>query len=187
MIQGTFTLRDLRDANWSHLRPRRALAVVGVLLVAAFCWALWYAFFGAWSASVGWMRWVMLAAAIYLVAFFAFGIPYRVQRTYRQRKDLQRPCAFVPSDAGLGVETQDAQGPSAALCIRAFGRRAWGGNARRARRQAMERLPEVEGRKVGFPPVHVRSHVPGHSEALLLVAGGTGLVSGSRAGKSSTP
>jgi len=110
MIQGTFSPRDLKDANWSHLRPRRTLAVVGLLVVAAFCWALWFAFFGAWSADVGWLRWAMLAAGIYLIGFFAIGIPYKVRRTYRQRKDLQRPCAFLPSESGLGVETEGSRG-----------------------------------------------------------------------------
>lgn len=110
MIQGTFTERDLRDAGWTNLRPRRSLAVVGIILVALFCWVLWYAFFGSRPFEPWWMRWLMLAIAAYFVVLFAIWIPYKVRRTYRQRKDLQRPCTYLPSDSGLGAETEGAQG-----------------------------------------------------------------------------
>jgi hypothetical protein len=112
-IQGTFTERDLRNAGWTNLRPRRTFAVVGVLIVAAFCWALWLAFFGNGFDEPGWVRWAMLSVAVYSVLFFIFGIPYRVRRTYRQRKDLQRPCTYLPSEKGLGFETEGAQGTKA--------------------------------------------------------------------------
>jgi hypothetical protein len=110
MIQGTYTPQDLWAASWSHIRPRRSLAVVGVLLAGAFVWALWAAFFGRFSAEAGWTRWVMIAVGIYLVGYFGVGIPYFTRRAFRQRKDLQRPCKFTPSESGLGFETEGAQG-----------------------------------------------------------------------------
>jgi len=110
MIEGTFTERDLRAAGWTNLRPRRWLAIVGVLIVAAFCWTLWLAFFGPGFHEPIWIRWAMLAVAVYLPAYFLIGFPLRVRRTYRQRKDLQRPCKYLPSEAGLGFETEGAQG-----------------------------------------------------------------------------
>src|SRR5262249_856185 len=110
MIQGTFSPQDLISANWLHWRPRRTLAVVGILIIAAFFWSLWYAFFGAWSAELGWTRGVLLGALVYFVAFFGIALPLRIRRTYRQRKDLQRPCMFVPSESGLRVETEGVEG-----------------------------------------------------------------------------
>jgi hypothetical protein len=110
MIEGTFTERDLREAGWTNLRPRRWLGIVGMLIIAAFCWTLWLAFFGSDFHDPTWIRWVMLAVAVYLPAFFVIGFPLRVRRTYRQRKDLQRSCKYLPSDAGLGFETEGAQG-----------------------------------------------------------------------------
>jgi hypothetical protein len=110
MIQGTFSPQDLKNANWLHLRPRRALAVFGIFIVIPFLLSLWYAFFGGWSDEVWWVRWAMLGALAYLVALFGIVVPLRIGRTYRQRKDLQRPCTFVPSEAGLRVETEGSGG-----------------------------------------------------------------------------
>jgi len=110
MIQGIFTERDLRNAAWTNLRPRRSIAIVGVVLVVLFFWALWIAFFGFRRFEPDWMRWLMLGAPAYLAWTFAVWLPRKVRKTYRQRKDLQRPCIYRPSDTGLGAETEGAAG-----------------------------------------------------------------------------
>jgi hypothetical protein len=110
MIQGTFTERDLRAADWTNLRPRRSLAIVGFLLALLYCWALWFAFFGSRPFEPEWMRWVMLLVPLYFLWMFAVWLPYKVRKTYLQRKDLQRPCTYVPSADGLGAETDGASG-----------------------------------------------------------------------------
>lgn len=110
MIQGTFTERDLRNAAWTNLRPRRSIAILGAVLAVLFFWALWIAFFGSRSSEPDWMRWLMLAVPVYLTWMFAVWLPGKVRKTYRQRKDLQRPCIYIPSDTGLGAETEGAAG-----------------------------------------------------------------------------
>ena len=110
MIQGTFSPQDLKNANWLHLRPRRALAVFGIIIVIAILLSLWYTFFEGWLAEVQWVRWALLGAFAYFFALFGIVVPLKIGRTYRQRKDLQRPCTFAPSEAGLRIETEGSQG-----------------------------------------------------------------------------
>lgn len=110
MIQGTFTERDLRNAAWTNLRPRRSFAIVGGVLVVLFFWALWLAFFGSRSFEPEWMRWLMLGVPAYFAWSFAFWLPRKVRKSFRQRKDLHRPCFYFPSDTGLGAETEGAAG-----------------------------------------------------------------------------
>jgi hypothetical protein len=108
MIKGTFTPNDLASANWVHIRPRRSLAMVGLVLIALCFWALWFSFFGPMAAMSQWPGWAILAFFGYVGAWAAF-VPYKVRRTFLQRKDLQRECVFSPSEAGLGFNSLDAE------------------------------------------------------------------------------
>lgn len=109
-IAGTFTTDDVAYASWVHLRPRRSLGVLGVVVMLLALVAVYLAFFGRPPESPGWSRWILVAALSCLVLMFGFGIPYISRRTYRQRKDLQRPCSFSPSDSGLCFSTEGASG-----------------------------------------------------------------------------
>jgi hypothetical protein len=109
-ISGTYTTADLISATWIHLRPRRSLGILGVVVILLSLVAVYLAFFGQYSAHPGWSRWILVAALLYLALALGLGIPYRSHRTYQQRKDLQRPCSFSPSDSGLLFSTEGASG-----------------------------------------------------------------------------
>lgn len=110
MIQGTITERDLRNAAFTNLRPRRSFAIVGGVLVVLFFWALWIAFFGSRPLGPDWMRWLMLGVPVYFVWSFVVWLPLKMRKSYRQRKDLQKPLIYIPADASLRVETEGAAG-----------------------------------------------------------------------------
>jgi len=107
---GTYAPDDLISAVWVHLRPRRSLAILGSLLLALCLAGDAVMLFNANEFGLGWTRWAVPGALLYLALFFGIGIPYRCRRTYQQRKDLQRPCAFLAEDQGLQFSTSDASG-----------------------------------------------------------------------------
>ena len=109
MISGTFEAKDMQSANWVHLRPRRAYLITGVLLLLLFLWAIWYSFFVSAKAD-DWGGWIMLGVLAYFVLSFGVWMPLRSNRSFRQRKDLQRPVSFELTDAGLSVSTPDGHG-----------------------------------------------------------------------------
>ena len=59
MITGTFRPEDLVAASWVHARPRRRLAVVGLVLLALFFLTLGNVFFGS-RREPEWQDWLML-------------------------------------------------------------------------------------------------------------------------------
>jgi YcxB-like protein len=109
-ISGTYTANDLVSAAWVHLRPRRNLGIVGIVLVLLALLAVWLSFFGAHAESSGWAKWVLPSALLYLALAFGVGIPYKARRAYKQRKDLQRQCSFSWSNAGLYFSTEGMAG-----------------------------------------------------------------------------
>ncbi len=57
-IGGTYTANDLVSAAWVHLRPRRSLGIVGILLLVLLVLAVWLSLFGAHTESGGWAKWL---------------------------------------------------------------------------------------------------------------------------------
>lgn len=110
MIKGNFNANDLISAHWVHLRPRRSLAVVGVILFALMLWALAISLRPPVSYELGVGRWILPGSLVYGMVWFGALVPYRARRTFRQRKDLQRETAFVASEAGLAASNEYAQG-----------------------------------------------------------------------------
>jgi hypothetical protein len=110
MIKGTYTADDLVSAQWLHVRPRRSLRVVGILLAAVLCLAGVVMFIGPSGSDWPWGKWLYLASLAYFPILFAVGMPYRTRRSFRQRKDLHRECSFAASDDGLRVQSGDIQG-----------------------------------------------------------------------------
>lgn len=109
-VTGTYTASDILSATWLSLRPRRSWRVAGVVLVLILLWAAWAEFYGPRAQPDGWMRWIIPGGALYFA--FALGVllPIKSRRTYEQRKDLQRPCSFTASDAGLLFSAEGVAG-----------------------------------------------------------------------------
>lgn len=100
-VRGIFTAEDLIAANLIHMRPRKAYAVVGsILLVLAFAASV-AGFVKTSAQDEWWSKWVGPGLLTYLALLFFMWMPYRARRHFRQRKDLQRECSFIPSDEGL--------------------------------------------------------------------------------------
>lgn len=73
-----------------------------------FFWALWHDFFGSRSLEAEWVRWLMLGVPVYFFWSFAVSLPRKIRKSYRQRKDLQKPCFYTPTDTSLRAETEGA-------------------------------------------------------------------------------
>ena len=110
MIKGTYTADDLVSAQWLHVRPRRSLRVVGIVLAAVFCLAAVAMFLGPFASDLPWAKWLYLASLAYFPILFAVVIPYRTRRSFRQRKDLHRESSFCASEDGVHVQSGDIQG-----------------------------------------------------------------------------
>lgn len=100
-ITGTYTASDVMSATWLSLRPSRSWRVAGVVLIPVLLWATWMEFYGPRAEAGGWMRWIIPGAALYIAFVLGILLPRKSRRVYEQRKDLQRPCSFSASDAGL--------------------------------------------------------------------------------------
>jgi hypothetical protein len=109
MIKGIYRPNDLVSASWVNLRPRRSLAIAGLIVAVLGCLALLSVFVVPPATAPGWGRWAFLTLVVYVIASFGIGIPYRSRRSYKQRKDLQRECTFDPSESGLGFRAENVQ------------------------------------------------------------------------------
>jgi hypothetical protein len=104
-LRGTLSARDVLAAQWLHIKPRPTYTVIGVLLLIAATWALWFSF------SVRDLRengWLLVGSLVVIVAF-GLWLPYRTVRTYGQRKGMQRQLRMVPTEAGLVGENETGQ------------------------------------------------------------------------------
>lgn len=108
-ISGKLSADDYVRAQYLHIRPRLAFKVVGALLIAAFVWTVWISFTGGSSDLPSWPGFVVVAASIYLLAFFFIYIPWRSRRTYGQQKSLRRESRMKVSESGIQVENEVGQ------------------------------------------------------------------------------
>lgn len=109
IIHGTISFSDYLAAQWLHIRPRRWLAIVGVVLLVLVIWALWWTFIRSNHHRHDSGDWVFLAAIAYLM-LLPLIVWYKSRRTYRQRRDLHRPLSFSVLDAGLETQTEHSHG-----------------------------------------------------------------------------
>jgi len=110
---GTYTAEDLVWASWVHLRPRRSLAIAGLILLALALGLTSITFVNGNPHEAGWERWVVPGFLLYFALAFGVGIPYKCRRAYQQRKDLQRPCTFCAQEEGLQFSTEGISGTKA--------------------------------------------------------------------------
>jgi YcxB-like protein len=104
-LRGTLSARDVLAAQWLHIKPRPTYTVIGVILLIAALWALWFSFSLPDLRSNGWL----LVGALAVIATFGFWLPYRTVRSYRQRKGMQRQLRMVPTEPGLLGENETGQ------------------------------------------------------------------------------
>jgi hypothetical protein len=105
-MRGTLTAGDFLAAQWLHVKPRRAYAIVGIALLALAAWLIWASF------SVPRLRgnaWPLIGSLGFLCALLLWA-RHKSLRMYRQLRALQREIHFVPTDSGLFSESETGRG-----------------------------------------------------------------------------
>ena len=105
-FRGTFTASDLVAAQWLHVRPRPAYALVGIAILGTAIFATWHSFS---KPNPGSNAWLLLGSVV-LIGASALWTWHRTTRTFRQRKDLQRAIRFETTDSGLITENETGRG-----------------------------------------------------------------------------
>jgi hypothetical protein len=104
-LRGTLSAKDVLAAQWLHIKPRPTYAVIGMVLVVAAVWALWFSFSLPRLRGNGWL----LVGSLAAIAAFGCWLPYRTVRTYRQRRGMRRQLRLEPTEAGLLAENETGQ------------------------------------------------------------------------------
>lgn len=98
-IKGTILEQDYVSAQFLHLRPRRSVAILGLLLLLLMLWT----FVIAPSALV-------IGVFVYFVVFLFLYIPWRAKRNYHQYKALSETVSIDIMDEGLFFKRQNGEG-----------------------------------------------------------------------------
>jgi hypothetical protein len=109
-IEGRLTEEEHTAAQWLHLKPRPAVVVVGFALAFVTLVALGLSFFGSYSYQTQIARWALLAFLGYLIFHWAFLLPTRWKRIYRQQKSLGTPYRLEITEEGITGTTENMQG-----------------------------------------------------------------------------
>ena len=99
-------VEDLMAAHWVHVRPRRSLAVVGILLLGLVVFAMADSFFGRRQSWTDPMNWILPGILAYLAFNVFVWVPRRVRRSYSQRKDLHHDISMVVTSAGIASRSE---------------------------------------------------------------------------------
>jgi len=104
-LRGRVAVEDLMAAQWVHVRPRRSLAVLGILLLALAIFVMATSFVGHRQSLTDPTAWILPGILAYL-AFTAFvWVPRKVRRSYSQRKDLQHEITLNVTHTGVEART----------------------------------------------------------------------------------
>jgi hypothetical protein len=95
------------------MRPRRSLAVVGIILVALGVGLALVMLVSGNPQETNWATFIVPGVLLYFALIFGLGIPYKCRRAFSQRKDLQRPCTFHTEEKGLRFSTEGISGTKA--------------------------------------------------------------------------
>jgi hypothetical protein len=109
-VEGQLTEQEHTAAQWLNLKPRPAILVLGVALVVVTLAALWLSFVGPYGGQAQTARWALLAFLGYLVFHWAFVLPNKWKRIYRQQKSLRMPYKLVITEEGISGTTENMQG-----------------------------------------------------------------------------
>jgi hypothetical protein len=105
-LKGRIAVEDLMAAQWVHVRPKRSLAVVGILLLGVAVFAMADSFLGHRQSLTDPKTWILPGVLAYL-AFIAFiWIPRKVRRSYFQRKDLHHDISMVVTNDGIASRSE---------------------------------------------------------------------------------
>lgn len=110
-VSCTITEQDHVSANFTDLRPRRWIGVVGILLAMLIVAVLALGFremLGRGPGNVAF--WGVLVGCIYFLVFFLFLVPRRARRLYRQTQGAGKPITFIIGAEGLGLRIEDGGG-----------------------------------------------------------------------------
>lgn len=109
-LKGRVVVSDLLAAQWVHVRPRRSLAVAGVLLLGLTIFVMVASFVGHRQSLTDPTAWILPGILAYL-AFTAFvWVPRKVRRSFSQRKDLQHEISMMATSAGIEARTEQGYG-----------------------------------------------------------------------------
>lgn len=109
-LKGRVVVGDLLAAQWVHVRPRRSLAVVGMVLLGLTVFVMAAQFIAHRPSLTDPGTWIMPGILAYF-AFTAFvWVPGRVRRSYSQRKDFQHEISMVVTSAGIEARTVQGYG-----------------------------------------------------------------------------
>jgi len=106
MIGGTIQLEDMLSAQKKHAVGRKSLWISIALVLAALAYSAWFVL--EWPETLEVLGWVWLLVAV-LIPIQLFLFRRNIRKSYFQRKDLQRPASFEPSDDGLIAQTEHAK------------------------------------------------------------------------------
>lgn len=91
-IEGQLAEQDFVAALYVHLRPRRAFAVVGLLLIVLALVVTVGVDASAWrNGGSLWPPIMMLGLLAYLGMYFLLWLPYQARRAFRQQKAASLP------------------------------------------------------------------------------------------------
>ena len=105
-LRGTPVATDLVAAQWLHVKPRPVYAIVGIVLLVAASWGLWYSFSVPKLRDKGWL----LVGSLGFIAALAVWTRYRAVRTYGQLRAFHRELRLEPTDAGIFSESETGHG-----------------------------------------------------------------------------
>ncbi len=98
-VTGQLKEVDYVAAQFLHLRPKRVFAVIGLFLLCLVVWAMVFA-----------QSYWFLLVLIYLAVFFAFIIPFKAKRNFRQYKVLSEPLTMEVREDGLFFKRTNGEG-----------------------------------------------------------------------------
>ena len=105
-LKGRIVVGDLLAAQWVHVRPRRSLAIAGILLLGLTAFVTVASFVGHRQSLADPKAWILPGILAYL-AFVAFvWVPGKVRRSYSQRKDFQHEIRMMVTSAGIEARTE---------------------------------------------------------------------------------
>lgn len=98
-IEGIIKESDYLRSQYLHLRPRPIFAIIGLLLLLLFLWAL-----------IRSQSWGIGAALVYLALWFLVLIPWQAKKNYRQYKALSEPVSVEVQQDGLFFKRENGEG-----------------------------------------------------------------------------
>lgn len=93
-----------------NMRPRKAWAVVGIVLLVVFAAAIGLMLWRLASGQGQWFDFALAAAVVWLVAWYWVFLPRQVRKLYSQQRSLQEPFEAIFDDAGMRTRSERGDG-----------------------------------------------------------------------------